>query len=159
MGERSPEQAVVSISLPRELLRRIDARADSLHMPRSRYLSLLAKADVDRGGALQIAPGTEVDTMDVAREITEFLKLAVPALAEYQRWKDNPETSPALSEPPASAAENKFWNDFLDERDQILTLKWIESQKAGKDIGFERAIQLWLEHRDRWKAAHQPSDG
>jgi hypothetical protein len=50
-------------------------------------------------------------------------------------------------------------NDFLDERDKILTLKWIESKKADQDIGFERAIQLWLQHRDRWRTAHSSKVG
>jgi len=62
-------------------------------------------------------------------------------------------------EVPESAAENQFWNAFLDERDEILTLKRLESQKAGQDIGFERGIQLWLEHRDRWREAHRSRSG
>jgi len=52
-------------------------------------------------------------------------------------------------------AGNQFWKDLFDERDEILTLKRIESQKAGPNIGFERAVQLRLQHRDRWRAAHQ----
>ena len=51
-------------------------------------------------------------------------------------------------------AETQFWDDFLDERDEILTLKWIESEKAARDIGYERAIRLWLKHRPGWRAAH-----
>ena len=38
-------------------------------------------------------------------------------------------------------------------------LKRIESEKAGRDIGFERAIQLWLKHRPEWRAAHPPAEG
>ncbi len=31
--------------------------------------------------------------------------------------------------------------------------KWIESQKKGKDIGFERALLDWVcKYRDEWKA-------
>jgi len=29
---------------------------------------------------------------------------------------------------------------FLEEREEILKHKWIESEKAGKDIGFEKAL-------------------
>jgi hypothetical protein len=54
---------------------------------------------------------------------------------------------------------NQFWNDFLDERDEILTLEWLESERAGADIGFERAIQLWLRHRPEWRAAHPSALG
>ena len=118
-------------------------------MPRSRYLALLAKADIDRGGAMVIAPGPDANAMDFVREITEFLEMAVPALAEYQRKQDDPSAAPQ-SEPPQSAEENLFWNDFLDEQDEILTLKWIESKKAGHDIGFKEAIQRWLQHRPEW---------
>ena len=85
---------------------------------------------------------------------SNVLETAVPALADYQRRKDDPQAAAVAPEPPQSSSENQFWNDFLDERDQILTLKWIESEKAGRDIGYERAIQLWLKHRPGWQAAH-----
>jgi hypothetical protein len=43
---------------------------------------------------------------------------------------------------------------FLEEREEILKHKWIESEKAGKDIGFERALLDWMRnHRDGWKNA------
>ncbi|GEM_PF-1005683 len=155
---RSTNQAVVSISLPKVLLAKIDTRAGALGMTRSRYLAFLAMSDVDRGGALSIQPhpepGTAATALDSVREITEFLAMAVPALADYHRRKDDPQAAAGAPEPPESASDNQFWNDFLDERDQILTLKWIESEKAGRDIGYERAIQLWLKHRPEWRAAH-----
>jgi hypothetical protein len=154
---RSPDQAVISISLPKDLLAKIDARATALNMPRSRYFSFLARSDVDRGGALQIEPRPELgaaNAMDAAREIAQFLEMAVPALADFDRRQNDPQATGSEPEAPASAAENQFWNDFLDERDQILTLKWIESEKAGLDIGYKRAIQTWLKHRPGWQAAH-----
>ena len=155
---RSPDQAVVSISLPKDLLAKIDTRATALGMPRSRYLAFLAKTDVDRGGALTLEPRPEPvpapNALDLVREITQFLEMAVPALADYHRRKDDPQTAATSPEPPESPSENQFWNDFLDERDEILTLKWIESEKAGRDIGYERAIQLWLKYRPDWQGAH-----
>ena len=159
MKDRSPDQAVISISLPKELLARIDARAASLNMPRSRYLTFLAKSDIERGGALVIAPTGTLDDppegADSAAEMARFLELAVPALAEYQGRKDSPGAGEgARLELPESLAENQFWLGFLDERDEILRLKWIESQKAGRDIGFKQAIQLWLKHRPGWRAAY-----
>jgi hypothetical protein len=40
----------------------------------------------------------------------------------------------------------------LAEREEILKHKWIESEKAGKDIGFERALLTWVTgHRTEWK--------
>src|SRR4051812_8787727 len=47
---------------------------------------------------------------------------------------------------------------FARERDEILRHKWIESEKAGVDIGFERALLGWvIRHRSAWRA--QPSGG
>jgi hypothetical protein len=158
LKDRSPDQTVISISLPRELLARIDERAASLNIPRSRYLALLARTDVDRGGALKIAPSpaaeSEPPPVDPAQEVEQFLAFAVPALADYERQKADP-NAPVLPPPsPEVLAENKFWSDFLDERDEILRLKWIDSQKAGRDIGIPEAIRRWLDHRARWQAAH-----
>ena len=46
---------------------------------------------------------------------------------------------------------------FLEEREEILKHKWIESEKAGKDIGFEKALLSWVrKHRDAWKESHKP---
>ena len=33
---------------------------------------------------------------------------------------------------------------FARQRDEILRHKWIESEKAGVDIGFEKALLGWL---------------
>ena len=41
---------------------------------------------------------------------------------------------------------------FLAEREEILKHKWIESEKAGTDIGFEKALLDWiLKHRSNWR--------
>ena len=64
---------------------------------------------------------------------------------------------PAATEPPESLAEKEFWNDLLDERDKIVRLKWIESQKAGHDIAFREAIPRWLKDRPKWRAVHPPA--
>ena len=49
---------------------------------------------------------------------------------------------------------NKIWivyKNFLSEREEILKHKWIESQKYGYDIGFERALIEWnMKHRLNW---------
>jgi len=45
------------------------------------------------------------------------------------------------------------YKEFLAEREEILKHKWLESEKAGHDIGFERALMDWaLNHRDKWRA-------
>ena len=65
----------------------------------------------------------------------------------------------AAPEQAEAQAEIRFCDDFLYERDEILELKWIESEKVGSDIGYKKAIQLWLKHRPGWKAAHPPAAG
>lgn len=51
-----------------------------------------------------------------------------------------------------------LYREFLAEREEILKHKWIESEKAGFDIGFERALLDWIvKHRANWrKARRQP---
>jgi len=40
----------------------------------------------------------------------------------------------------------------MAEREEILKHKWIESEKAGDDIGFERALIDWImKHRSNWR--------
>ena len=46
-----------------------------------------------------------------------------------------------------------LYKEFLAEREEILKHKWIESEKAGKDIGFERALLDWIvKHRSNWRS-------
>jgi len=48
--------------------------------------------------------------------------------------------------------ESALYKEFLAERAEILKHKWIESEKAGKDIGFERALLDWVvKHRSSWR--------
>ena len=37
-----------------------------------------------------------------------------------------------------------LYKEFLAEREEILKHKWIESEKAGTDIGFEKALLDWI---------------
>ena len=46
-----------------------------------------------------------------------------------------------------------LYKEFLAEREEILKHKWIESEKAGKDIGFEKALLDWIvKHRSNWRS-------
>ena len=48
---------------------------------------------------------------------------------------------------------SSLYQEFLAERDEILRHKWIESEKKGKDIGFERALLDWIrKHRQKWRS-------
>ena len=45
-----------------------------------------------------------------------------------------------------------LYKEFLAEREEILKHKWIESEKAGHDIGFEKALLDWIvQHRSKWR--------
>ena len=45
-----------------------------------------------------------------------------------------------------------LYREFLAEREEILVHKWLESEKAGHDIGFERALLDWIvKHRSAWR--------
>ncbi len=49
-----------------------------------------------------------------------------------------------------------LYREFLAERDEILRHKWIESEKAGQDIGFDAALMDWItHHRSGWRNARQ----
>lgn len=54
---------------------------------------------------------------------------------------------------------SNLYKEFLAERDEILKHKWLESEKAGHDIGFEHALTDWIvKHRSRWrKNRHTPA--
>jgi hypothetical protein len=47
--------------------------------------------------------------------------------------------------------ESRIYREFLAERDEILRHKWLQSEKVGEDIGFEKALMEWVRlHRSRW---------
>ena len=49
--------------------------------------------------------------------------------------------------------ESRLYKEFLAEREEILRHKWLESEKAGYDIGFEKALLDWIvKHRSTWRA-------
>lgn len=49
-----------------------------------------------------------------------------------------------------------LYKEFLAEREEILRHKWIESEKAGHDIGFEKALLDWIvRHRSTWREKRQ----
>ena len=53
---------------------------------------------------------------------------------------------------------SSLYREFQAERDEILRHKWIESEKLGYDIGFERALTDWIiKHRAKWRESRQSS--
>jgi hypothetical protein len=55
---------------------------------------------------------------------------------------------------------SNLYREFQAEREEILKHKWIESEKAGEDIGFERALIDWVvKHRSKWRKGRQEQSG
>ena len=55
-----------------------------------------------------------------------------------------------------SLNRSSVYKEFLAEREEILKHKWLESEKAGHDIGYERALLDWIiNHREKWRSAHR----
>ena len=71
-------------------------------------------------------------------------------------------TSPA-PEPSTSrefVKQSSLYQEFLAEREEILKHKWLESERLGYDIGFERALLDWIrKHREGWRAARRQLQG
>lgn len=56
------------------------------------------------------------------------------------------------------AKNSGLYKDFLAEREEILKHKWLESEKVGHDIGFEKALLDWIRnYRDDWRSGRRSS--
>jgi len=70
--QRAPDQTAISVSIGKELLGKIDARAEALGLSRSQYLANLARTDVVRGGDMILkesansAPAGDAGTVHTA---------------------------------------------------------------------------------------------
>ncbi|HEV8542177.1 MAG TPA: DUF4032 domain-containing protein [Verrucomicrobiae bacterium] len=52
--------------------------------------------------------------------------------------------------------KSSLYKEFQAELNEILRHKWLESEKAGRDIGFEQALTDWImKHRSKWRKARQ----
>ena len=166
LKERSKGQTAISVSLSRNVLAQIDDRAKDLGIGRSRYLVWLAQHDLAKGGELlvpllknlpQPTPAEPPLPPSDPDELAKFLKFAIPALDQTERNLSNPAAAQQVPAPAESDTEAAVWDFFMEEREEILALKWIESQKANTDIGWENAIQIWTQkHRRAWVKDHPP---
>jgi hypothetical protein len=60
---------------------------------------------------------------------------------------------PTHTEDSSLVKNSALYKEYLAEREEILRHKWIESEKLGRDIGFERALLDWtMKHRSGWRA-------
>ena len=65
----------------------------------------------------------------------------------------------SVQEPATSrefVKQSSLYQEFLAEREEILKHKWLESERLGYDIGFERALLDWIvKHRSAWRERRQ----
>ena len=67
--------------------------------------------------------------------------------------KEEPDMPSSDADEAQFVKESALYKEFLAERAEILKHKWIESEKAGKDIGFEKALLDWIvKHRSNWRS-------
>ena len=60
-------------------------------------------------------------------------------------------THPDLDNGICLSKRSSLYREIMAERKQIEAHKWLESEKAGKDIGFEQALFSWVRyHRSQW---------
>ena len=68
----------------------------------------------------------------------------------------NSDDMTVAQQPSPFVRNSVLYKEFLAEREEILKHKWIESEKAGTDIGFERALLDWIvKHRSSWRDKRQ----
>ena len=66
--------------------------------------------------------------------------------------KNSADMTAAEGEQSQFVKNSVLYKEFLAEREEILKHKWIESEKAGTDIGFEKALLDWiLKYRSNWR--------
>jgi hypothetical protein len=67
--------------------------------------------------------------------------------------KNSPDMSASQAEQSHFVKNSVLYKEFLAEREEILKHKWIESEKAGTDIGFEKALLDWIvKYRSSWRS-------
>ncbi len=51
-----------------------------------------------------------------------------------------------------STSTSDAFAEFQAELQQVMHFKWLESEKEGRDIGFEQALRKWSEtRRPEWR--------
>jgi hypothetical protein len=70
--------------------------------------------------------------------------------------KHSTEMEPPSEENSALVKNSVLYKEFIAEREEILRHKWLESEKSGHDIGFEKALLDWIvKYRSTWREKRQ----
>jgi hypothetical protein len=55
--------------------------------------------------------------------------------------------------------ETSFYKEFKAQKEEIMKHKWYESERAGKDIGFARALIDWtVKFKTKWLESRRKKD-
>jgi hypothetical protein len=58
----------------------------------------------------------------------------------------------ALTATPDFFTSSSIYREFIEEREQVLKHKWLESEKKGFDVGYSAALIDWvMRHRTDWR--------
>jgi hypothetical protein len=91
----------------------------------------------------------------MAKTLTHMASLA-PQLTQHSQHPFMAQTSAQGSSGTDLVRKSSLYREFEAEKEEIMKHKWIESQKAGHDIGFERALTDWIiKHRSKWRRSRQ----
>ena len=70
------------------------------------------------------------------------------------RFTDQGSVIPAEQGGADLVTRSSLYREYLAEHNEILKHKWFESERAGRDIGFDMARLSWIvHHRLRWREA------
>jgi hypothetical protein len=84
--------------------------------------------------------------------LLQFCHQSLTFVAQYMMSNAAKESSSAND----LLKNSSLYREFQAEREEILRHKWIESEKAGCDIGFEHALTDWIiKHRAAWRKTRQ----
>ena len=49
-----------------------------------------------------------------------------------------------------------LYKDVVAQKEEVMRHKWLESEKAGRDIGYDAALIDWvMKHKSKWKKAQR----
>ena len=58
----------------------------------------------------------------------------------------------------SSSTASDAFAEFQAELQAVMRFKWVESERLGLDIGFEKALKLWVEtERPAWRKKRRES--
>jgi hypothetical protein len=99
---------------------------------------------------------TSYVTLGMRQRRYRSLRKEVDRVSFVLEIKPRMEKTPPNAENSDLVKNSVLYKEFLAEREEILKHKWIESEKVGHDIGFEKALLDWIvKYRSAWRERRQ----